>query len=147
MQNDDSTRLNDIVDPQDTLGGRIEKARLAQGLTRSQLARRVGVLPQTLKNWETDRSEPRVNKMQLMAATLRVPFMWLLGGETSESVFPDLDEPRLDETSSIYTKVEKLIALHEQTTQLLFEVQSEISRLQREIDEDSAAGVDTLAAE
>ena len=63
-----------------TMGGRIQKAREACGLTISQLARRTGVLSKTLHNWEINRSEPRANKLQLLAGILSIPPLWLLNG-------------------------------------------------------------------
>lgn len=109
-----------------TLGGRIQLARDAKGLSIAQLARRAGVLVKTLENWERDRSEPRANKLFMLAGVLDVPPLWLLGGEVAEAGF-DVD---LDETADLASKVERLIKLHERTSQLLFEVQSEIRRLQ-----------------
>ncbi|MEK9753120.1 MAG: helix-turn-helix domain-containing protein [Rhodospirillaceae bacterium] len=112
-----------------TLGGRIQMAREAKGFSVAQLARRAGVLVKTLENWERDRSEPRANKLYMLAGVLDVPPIWLLGGGASELEH----QVELDETADLAGKVERLIKLHERTSQLLFEVQSEIRRLQSEI--------------
>lgn len=64
-----------------TLGDRIAGAREAQGLSPQELAARLGVLPKTLAGWEADGSEPRGNKMAVLAGLLGVSLMWLLTGE------------------------------------------------------------------
>jgi transcriptional regulator with XRE-family HTH domain len=65
---------------EDTLGGRIVYAREAQDLTTSQLARRMGVKTETLQEWETDRAEPRSNRLLTLAGMLNVSPTWLLTG-------------------------------------------------------------------
>ena len=64
----------------DTLGGRIVHAREAQGLTTSQLARRMGIKTDTLQGWESDRAEPRSNRLLTLAGMLSVSPTWLLTG-------------------------------------------------------------------
>ncbi|WP_374729269.1 helix-turn-helix domain-containing protein [Roseitalea porphyridii] len=68
------------ADMDDTLGGRIVSAREAAGLTTAQLARRLGVKSATLQNWETDRAEPRSNKLFMLAGLLNVSPTWLING-------------------------------------------------------------------
>lgn len=63
-----------------TFGDRVAGAREAAGMTQSQLARRLGVQLATLRGWEDDRSEPRANKLQMMAGLLNVSLVWLLNG-------------------------------------------------------------------
>lgn len=53
-----------------TLGKRIARARDGAGLSSARLARRVGVKMATLSNWETDKSEPRANKLMALAGML-----------------------------------------------------------------------------
>ena len=115
-----------------TMGGRIQKAREACGLTISQLARRTGVLPKTLHNWETDRSEPRANKLPLLAGVLSIPPLWLLNGEGSPLEL--CVTVNTDETANLQGKVDRLIELHQESSRLMFEIQSEVMRLQGNID-------------
>jgi transcriptional regulator with XRE-family HTH domain len=65
---------------EDTLGGRIVYAREAQDLTTAQLARRLGIKTETLQEWETDRAEPRSNRLLTLAGMLNVSPTWLLTG-------------------------------------------------------------------
>lgn len=78
-------------DEQATLGDRIAAAREAAGLSQTQLATRLGVRTRTLRGWESDLSEPRANRLQMMAAMLGVSLRWLLSGE-GEGVAPPLTE-------------------------------------------------------
>ncbi|MBP7240404.1 helix-turn-helix transcriptional regulator [Amaricoccus sp.] len=71
----------DFSDAAATFGDRLCHAREAMGLSQSELARRMGVKPQTLRNWEEDRAEPRATRLQMLAATLNAPMVWLLSGD------------------------------------------------------------------
>ncbi len=64
-----------------TFGDRVAGAREAAGMTQAQLARRLGVKKATVSGWEQDLSEPRANKLSMMAGLLNVSIMWLLTGE------------------------------------------------------------------
>ncbi|MFT5343039.1 MAG: transcriptional regulator with XRE-family HTH domain [Paracoccaceae bacterium] len=64
-----------------TFGDRVAGAREATGMTQAQLARRLGVKKVTLVGWEDDLSEPRANRLSMMAGLLNVSIMWLLTGE------------------------------------------------------------------
>lgn len=64
-----------------TFGDRLANAREAQGLTQAQLARRLGLRVETLRNWEADRSEPRANRLQMISGFLNVSMGWLLTGQ------------------------------------------------------------------
>lgn len=72
-----------------TFGDRIEAARLAARMTQGQLAKRLGVKLSTLKHWEQDLSEPRANKLQMLAGLLNVSLTWLLNGEGEGVAGPD----------------------------------------------------------
>lgn len=64
-----------------TLGTRIRARRQELGLSASALARRAGVTRDTLHAWETDQSEPRANKLQMLAGVLGATVGWLIEGE------------------------------------------------------------------
>lgn len=64
-----------------TFGDRVAGAREHAGMTQSQLARRLGIKKATMLAWEEDLSEPRANKLSMMAGLLNVSIMWLLTGE------------------------------------------------------------------
>ncbi|MEH6773334.1 MAG: helix-turn-helix transcriptional regulator [Cereibacter changlensis] len=64
-----------------TFGDRMAGAREAAGLSQEDLARRLGVRLKTVQAWEDDLSEPRANRLQMMAGMLNVSLRWLLTGE------------------------------------------------------------------
>jgi HTH-type transcriptional regulator, cell division transcriptional repressor len=70
----------DYSDATSTFGDRLALAREAVGLPQADLAQRMGIKLQTLRNWEEDRSEPRANKLQLLAGMLNVSMVWLMTG-------------------------------------------------------------------
>ena len=80
--------MTDVMDDRDwytdanaTFGDRLSAAREARGVSRPTLARRLGVAHKTVENWEEDRSEPRANKLQMVAGLLDVSLPWLLTGQ------------------------------------------------------------------
>lgn len=63
-----------------TFGDRLALAREHAGIDQVQLARRLGVKLQTIRNWEADRAEPRSNRLQMVAGLLNVSIVWLMTG-------------------------------------------------------------------
>lgn len=77
-----------------TLGDRVAAARQQAGLTQSGLASRLGVSKKVVSSWENDRSEPRANRLQMLAGMLNVTVSWLLTGsgdgvEPAEAAEPE----------------------------------------------------------
>ena len=70
-----------LEDMEDTIGGRITRARNAMNLSTAQLARRLGIRTATLHHWESDRAEPRANRLMMLAGVLAVSPTWLLTGQ------------------------------------------------------------------
>jgi len=67
-------------DRSSTFGDRVAAGRRAVGLTQQALARNLGIKLKTLRAWEDDMSEPRANKLQMLAGVLGVSLIWLLTG-------------------------------------------------------------------
>jgi transcriptional regulator with XRE-family HTH domain len=72
----------------DTIGGRISLARDAVGLSVDEISSVVGVTADTWNNWENDRSEPRANRLDMLARILQVNITWLLSGRTQGGLSP-----------------------------------------------------------
>lgn len=72
-----------------TFGDRLAGAREAAGLSQADLARRLGVKVKSIRAWENDQSEPRANKLQMLAGILGVSIMWLLTGDGDGLDSPD----------------------------------------------------------
>ncbi|WP_052699902.1 helix-turn-helix domain-containing protein [Martelella endophytica] len=70
----------------DTLGGRLLAAREHAGMSLDRLAGELGIETQTLKHWETDRSEPSAERLVRMAALLGVRPLWLISGDIERPV-------------------------------------------------------------
>jgi HTH-type transcriptional regulator, cell division transcriptional repressor len=83
--NDERAAL-DYSDETSTFGDRLVAARESMGMTQAQLAHRLGVKLQTLRNWEEDRSEPRANKLQMVAGMLNTSMVWLMSGQGAAPV-------------------------------------------------------------
>jgi transcriptional regulator with XRE-family HTH domain len=77
-----------------TFGDRLAAARDGAGLSQKDLAKRLGVKLKTIVAWENDISEPRANRLQMLAGLLNVSLMWLLNGE-GDGVDPPGADPTL----------------------------------------------------
>lgn len=78
----DLTQDTDWYSPEvATFGDRVAAAREAAGMEQAQLAKRLGVRQSTLRGWEDDISEPRANRLSMLAGLLNVSMMWLINGE------------------------------------------------------------------
>jgi transcriptional regulator with XRE-family HTH domain len=64
-----------------TFGDRLAGAREAAGLSQADLAQRLGVRDKTVAAWENDATDPRANRLQMLAGMLGVSIRWLLTGE------------------------------------------------------------------
>lgn len=72
---------NEWSDASSTFGDRLARARESVGLSQGDLAHRMGIRLQTVRNWEEDRAEPRANRLQMLAGMLNVSMVWLMSGE------------------------------------------------------------------
>jgi transcriptional regulator with XRE-family HTH domain len=79
----------------DTFGGRLTRAREMAKLTTAQLARRTGVLTETMQSWESDQLMPRTNQLVRLSGILNVSPTWLLM-ERGESPSDELDESEIE---------------------------------------------------
>jgi transcriptional regulator with XRE-family HTH domain len=103
---------------EDTLGGRIVYAREAQDLTTSQLARRMGIKTETLQEWETDRAEPRSNRLLTLAGMLNVSPTWLLTGAGESPVDALTETEMMHIRESIERMREQVLAVADELEQL-----------------------------
>jgi len=66
------------------VGSRIRKARIARGITQSELAEAVGVSRSAVAQWETERAGQVTGNLARIADALDVPVDRLIGRDTSE---------------------------------------------------------------
>ena len=67
----------------------IAAAREHAAMSQSDMAKRLGVKVSTMRKWEQDLSEPRANRLSMMAGLLNVSIMWLLNAEGEGISGPD----------------------------------------------------------
>ena len=109
----------------DTLGGRIWRARDALNLSAQELADRLGVRTDTISAWERDRSEPRTNRLFTLAGVLGVSPAWLIAG-IGEAPKDDLSNSVAGQLRDQLAQVKKL---HEQTGKAISALEMEINRV------------------
>jgi transcriptional regulator with XRE-family HTH domain len=108
----------------DTMGGRLSRARDATGLSVAQLARRLGVKTSTIQAWESDRSQPRANRLAMLAGVLNVSLSWILHGIGTAPA----DESRSDIIRAVTMSLERLRRLQEEANQVMGQIESDLAR-------------------
>ena len=91
-----------------TFGDRVAAAREAAGMNQNVLARRLGVRVATLRGWENDVSEPRANRLSMLAGLLNVSMMWLINGEGEGLDAPDPKGPLREGAADILSQLSVL---------------------------------------
>jgi transcriptional regulator with XRE-family HTH domain len=114
-----------------TFGDRVAAAREALGLTQAQLARRLGVKAQTIDAWEADRSEPRANRLQMLAGLLNVSIMWLMTGEGAGLEVQDDQIPPGDALRETLVEIRAIRMAQRQLTERLARLEK---RLRMQVD-------------
>ncbi|MDQ0319986.1 transcriptional regulator with XRE-family HTH domain [Pararhizobium capsulatum DSM 1112] len=113
----------------DTLGGRIWRARDSLGMSARELADRLGVHVDTVSGWERDRSEPRTSRLFMLAGMLGVTPAWLIAG---------LGDAPKDELSgslsaTLTAQLAQIKGLHEQTGKAIAALEAELVRVLQDI--------------
>lgn len=93
---------------QATFGDRLAAAREFAGMTQEVLAKRLGVRNKTIRAWEADMSEPRANRLSILAGLLNVSIMWLINGEGEGVDNPDDLPSDRSEMSDIFAEIRLL---------------------------------------
>ncbi|GAB5505274.1 MAG: hypothetical protein Rhirs2KO_04370 [Rhizobiaceae bacterium] len=121
---DTATIYSDVPD-NDTMGGRMLRARDSAGLSLAELARRLGVQPSTVQAWENDRSQPRANRLSMLAGVLDVSLSWLLHGVGSGPT----DESRAELYKSVSLQLERLRRLQSESAKVAAKIERDMQRL------------------
>ncbi|MGY6710255.1 MAG: helix-turn-helix domain-containing protein [Rhizobiaceae bacterium] len=108
----------------DTMGGRLSRARDAIGLSTAQLARRLGVQTATIQAWESDRSQPRANRLSMLAGVLNISPSWLLYGVGTAPA----EDTRSEMVRSLQSQLERLKRLQEETTEIIGQIEIDLER-------------------
>lgn len=136
MPNDAPTAIDDAhgggwySNESATFGDRLAGAREALGLSQSELAKRIGVKLKTLQSWEDDFSEPRANKLSMLAGVLNVSLIWLLNGEGPGLTEPD-DYAVPEEITTLLTEIRQLKGTLARTAEQLGGVEKRLQKALR----------------
>ncbi|MDZ5698285.1 helix-turn-helix transcriptional regulator [Chelativorans sp. M5D2P16] len=106
------------------MGGRLSRARDATGLTTAELARRLGVKTSTIQAWESDRSQPRANRLTMLAGVLNVSLSWLLHGIGASPA----DESRSELVQAVSANLKRLRRLHEESGRVIAQIEQDLLR-------------------
>lgn len=109
----------------DTLGGRIGRAREMADMTHEDAAQQLGVTLETWENWESDREEPRANRIAMLAGFLNVSAAWLLHGIGESPTAAEYSEIALE----LKTRLSEVEELHAKTGNAIEQLKSTIDRL------------------
>ena len=107
-----------------TLGGRLYASRQNAGMSLNLAARLLGVKSSTLKSWENDRSEPRVNKLVALAGLLGVSPTHFLAEEGNDGV----------NVSAMKGRRDKLVEMLKEEMSYMREQQKQLNQRLRKID-------------
>ncbi len=120
----DTAHIYSDTPDRDTMGGRLSRARDAVGLTVAELARRLGVKAATIQAWESDRSQPRANRLAMLAGVLNVSLSWLLHGV---GVSP-ADESRSELVNAVAANLKRIRRLQEETNRIVAQIETDLAR-------------------
>ncbi len=113
----------------DTLGGRIWRARDALGMSARELADRLGVHADTVSAWERDRSEPRTSRLFMLAGVLGVTPAWLIAGLGDAPK----DELSGSASATLIAQLAQIKGMHEQTGKAIAALEAELVRVLQDI--------------
>lgn len=91
-----------------SLSKRIAEARKAAGLTQTEVARRLGIRPQSVQAWESGVSAPRARRLSELAQVLDVPEAFFFAAENGST---DLGGTLSSASAKARRVAEELVAL------------------------------------
>jgi transcriptional regulator with XRE-family HTH domain len=112
-----------------TFGDRLAAARESAGMTQGVLAKRLGVRLATLRAWEDDHSEPRANRLSMLAGLLNVSMMWLMTGEGEGIDAPGDDDSSRSDLTALLKDMRQLRADMQKKTEEMGRLEKRMRRL------------------
>ena len=116
-----------------TFGDRLTAARENADMTQAVLAKRLGVRLATLKSWEDDLSEPRANRLSMLAGLLNVSMMWLINGEGEGLDEPEQSDALSGDVRNILTDMRALRAEMLKNAESMGRLEKQMRRLTEEV--------------
>ena len=102
------------------------------GLSQRQVATRMSVKPSSVEKWEQGQTQPRANKLLMLAGVLGVPVLWLLDGEGDAGGGREVGYLS---ASAALNKLQRASAMQSELAALLLEISADLERLQRSLDQ------------
>lgn len=115
-----------------TFGDRMAAAREQAGMTQAGLAKRLGVRLATLRAWEEDLSEPRANRLSILAGLLNVSMMWLINGEGEGLDSPEDTAEQPAELNAVLAEMRALRAEMHEKAEAMGRLEKRLRRVMQE---------------
>lgn len=115
-----------------TFGDRMAAAREQAGMTQAGLAKRLGVRLATLRAWEEDLSEPRANRLSMLAGLLNVSMMWLINGDGEGLDDPASDGAQPAELSAVLAEMRALRSEMHEKAEAMGRLEKRLRRMVQE---------------
>ncbi|MDF1729146.1 MAG: helix-turn-helix transcriptional regulator [Sulfitobacter sp.] len=112
-----------------TFGDRLTAAREAANMTQGMLAKRLGVRLATLRAWENDHSEPRANRLSMLAGLLNVSMRWLITGEGDGLEAPSEGSPDQGDMGNLLLEMRRLSTEMHQKAEEMARLEKRMRRL------------------
>ncbi|MCB2136665.1 MAG: helix-turn-helix domain-containing protein [Rhodobacteraceae bacterium] len=100
-------------------------------MSQHDLARRIGVRAKTVEQWEADASEPRANRLQMLAGMLSVSLTWLLTGEGEGVLAPD-------DSAATHPPIAELLTEMRQLQTEITQIAGRIGKIEKRLRQDFA---------
>ncbi len=75
-----------------TIGENIKRERKQKGLTQEELAKKLGVSVMTVRRFETDAREPKMNMIKKIAAVLNIDYIFLIRTSLNPQIITETSE-------------------------------------------------------
>lgn len=113
-----------VIEEEMTLGGRISSSRQNAGMSLHMAASLLGVRPATLKSWENDRSQPRINKLVALSGIVGVSPTFFIAEEGNDGIA----------VSAVRGRKDKLVDLLKQEIAAAKQEQRELAKRIKKMD-------------
>lgn len=112
-------------------GARLAEARKRAGYSAAQLSRLLGVNAHTVSAWEKGQSEPRSNRLLMLAGVLGVSAGWLIEGDGGTL---STEARRPGEVAELRLRLENARRTIESLSDMLASAETALDALERKID-------------
>lgn len=112
-------------------GARLAESRKRAGYSAAELSRLLGVNAHTVSAWEKGQSEPRSNRLLMLAGVLGVSAGWLIEGDGGTL---SAEARRPGEIAELRLRLENARRMVENASELLGSAEDALEALERKVD-------------